>query len=97
MNHWDLVEHPDAQRRLEIAAQADFCVKWLKAQGFEVLFVDKGTRTPPRITVRSSSLCGQLEGAVRAYERTARRERHYMMAQRHGCEVCWTAPEVAEA
>jgi len=97
MNHWNLIEHPDAQRRLEIAAQADFCAQWLKAQGFEVIYVDKGTRTPPRITVRPGPLCAKLEGAVRAYQRTLRRERHYMMALRHGCEVCWTAPEEVEA
>ena len=90
---WELIEHPSAARRREIAAQATFCAQWLRAQGFEVLYVDQGARTPPRITIRSSPLCNRLEGAVRAYQRTLRREQHLMIVMRHGCEVVWTRAE----
>ncbi len=90
---WQLIEHPQAARRREIAEQATFCAQWLRAQGFEVVFVDKGTRTPPRITIRTSPLCDKLEGAVRAYQRTLRREQHLMIVMRHGCEVVWTQAE----
>ena len=48
-------QHPHAAQRLEIARQADFCARWLRSQGLEVLCIEKGARTPPRITIRSSS------------------------------------------
>ena len=88
--------YPPAQRAdaLRIALETDHCVKWLKAQGFEVLTVQKGKRNP-RITIRTSPLCEQLEGAVRMYERSAQGERRYWVAIRFDCEVRWTESEVA--
>lgn len=84
-----------AARRLWIAEQADHCVKWLKAQGLEVLGVEKGPRTPPRITIRTSPLCDRFEGAVAGYSRalnpsrTVQAEQRYKTVMRFGCEVRW--------
>lgn len=83
---------PSPALRLETAVQSDRCAKWLKAQGFEVLCVQKGPRNP-RITIRTSPLCDQLEGAVRMYERVGKTERRYWVAIRFGCEVRWTETE----
>lgn len=74
--------------RLAHAAKADPCVKWLKAQGFEVLYVERGTHNP-RVIIRTGQLCAQLEGAVRRYERIGQTERRYWVAIRFGCEVRW--------
>lgn len=88
-----------AARRLWIAEQADHCVKWLKAQGLEVLSVEKGTRTPPRIIVRTSPLCDRFEGAVACYSRatnharTVQAEQRYKTVMRLGCEVRWALTE----
>lgn len=71
--------------RFLIAEKADQCVGWLKAQGFDVLMVEAG----PRITVRTSPLCDQLEGAVRGFSRGLHGEQYYKMAHRLGCTVCW--------
>lgn len=71
--------------RFMIAEQADQCVCWLKAQGFDVLMVEAG----PRITVRTSPLCDQLEGAVCAFSRGLHGEQRYKMAIRFDCEVRW--------
>jgi phosphoserine phosphatase len=73
-----------AQRR-HIAAQADHCVRWLKAHGFEVLAVTDG----PRITVRNSHLCDMLEGAVAGYSRGPKGEERYRCVVRLDCEVRW--------
>lgn len=84
-----------AARRLWIAEQADHCVKWLKAQGLEVLHVEKGQRTPPRIIIRHSPLCDRFEGAVECYSRalnparTVQAELRYKMVMRFDCEVRW--------
>jgi hypothetical protein len=86
---WQLIEHPHATARLAIAEQADRCAKWLKAQGLEVLRVEKGPRTPPRITIRTSPLCERIEGAVHIYERGLQGERRYKTVMRLGCEVRW--------
>ena len=80
---------PAAARRLWIAGQADYCARWLKVQGLEVLLVEKGTRTPPRIHVRYSPLCDRIEGAVMVYERSVQGERRYKSVMRFGCEVRW--------
>lgn len=75
--------------RIEAAAQADCCVKWLKANGFEVLYVQHGPRNP-RIIILSGPLCESLEGAVRRFERVGHVETRYWVAVRFGCEVRWT-------
>ena len=82
-----------AARRLWIAEQADYCAKWLKAQGLEVLRVEKGLRTPPLIHVRTSPLCDRFDGAAACYSRTLKAEQRYRMAMRHGCEVRWDEQE----
>lgn len=74
--------------RSEAAEQVEKCVKWLHLQGFEVLAVLVGTRNP-RISVRTSPLCAQLDGAVRRFERAAQGERRYWVALRFDCEVRW--------
>lgn len=84
-----------AARRLWIAEQVDYCAKWLKAQGLEVLHSEKGSRTPPRITIRTSPRCDRFEGAVACYSRalnpsrTVQAEQRYKMVMRFGCEVRW--------
>lgn len=97
--NWQLIEHPRAAARLAIAEQANLCAKWLKAQGLEVLRVEKGPRTPPRIIIRTSPLCDLIEGAVACYSRalnhshTVQAEQRYKTAMRFGCEVRWAVPE----
>src|SRR5665647_3375892 len=59
----NLSQHYHQHDRFEVAASADYCVRWLKSQGFEVLAVSDG----PRILVRSGPLCDRLEGAVQGY------------------------------
>ena len=76
-------------RRLWIAEQADYCAKWLKAQGLEVLRVEKGQLTQPRIIIRLSPLCERIEGAVACYSRTVQAEQRYKMVMRFDCEVRW--------
>jgi hypothetical protein len=87
---WELVEKPRvqetfAEQRRRIAAQADDCVKWLRAQGFFVLSVWDG----PRVIIRNSPLCDQLEGAVEGYSRGKAGEQRYKTVIRFDCEVRW--------
>lgn len=76
-----------AQRFL-LAEQADSCVRWLKAQGFSVLSVEKG-KVGTRINIRPSPLCKQFEGVASAYERTVHGEQRYSFVWRFGFEVRW--------
>lgn len=71
--------------RFLIAEQADQCVGWLRANGFDVLTIEAG----PRITVRTSPLCDQLEGAVCGFSRGLHGEQRYKMVTRFECEVRW--------
>jgi len=81
--------HATPAERLAAAERADYCVRWLKIQGFEVLYVQKGPRNP-RVIIRTSPLCEKLEGAVRMYERIGKTEKRYWVAIRFDCEVRWT-------
>lgn len=84
-----------AARRFWIAEQAGSCATWLKAQGLEVLRVEKSPHTPPRIVIRPSPLCDSFDGAVAFYSRatnhsrTVQAEQRYKMVMRFGCEVRW--------
>jgi hypothetical protein len=83
---FDNPEHDEATaQRRKIAHQADYCVGWLKDQGFEVLRVSDG----PCILVRYSPLCDQFEGAVSGYSRSLRGEERYKSVIRLDCEVRW--------
>lgn len=90
-----------AAHRLRVAVQADHCVKWLEAQGLQVLFVAythpaprlTARALPPRIYIRPGALCDLIEGAVQVYERNSQCERRYKMALRLGCEVRWAVEE----
>lgn len=84
-------QHPLAAQRLEIARQADFCARWLKSHGLEVLCIDGGVRTPPRITIRSSPLCNKLEGVASGFSRGPKGEQRYQWVMRFDCEVRWDA------
>lgn len=76
--------------RLTHAAKADPCVKWLKVQGYDVLYVQRGIlNSPPRIIIRAEPLCDQLEGAVHRFERVGKVESRYRVAIRFDCEVRW--------
>lgn len=115
--NWALVENRPrsiatmlqaAEQRRALAFRADYCVKWLKVQGFDVLRVEKGA-VGPRIIIRTSPLCKQLDGTVSAYSRVccantgaARRtvadksdktEQRYSFAFRFDCEVRWMEGE----
>lgn len=85
-----------AQDRLRIAEQADGCVKWLKAQGFDVIRVGKGA-CGPRIIIRQSPLCKKLDGTVAGYSRLAAcnrsNELRYSFTYRFDCEVWWAESE----
>lgn len=77
-----------AEQRRQTAEKADGCVKWLKAQGFDVVRVEAGA-TGPRITIRPSPLCKRLDGVVPAYQRIGNIEQRYTFVFRFGCEVRW--------
>ncbi len=81
----NLTQHHQQQERFTVAAQADYCVRWLKAQGFEVLAITLG----PRILVRYSPLCDQFEGAIEGYSRGPKGVERYKSVIRHDCEVRW--------
>jgi len=66
----------------------DGCVSWLKAQGLEVLKVQKGP-VLPLITIRNSKLCEKFEGAVRVFENGPKGKKRYRFVTRFGCEVRW--------
>jgi hypothetical protein len=61
------------------------CVRWLRSQGFDVLSIWDG----PRIIIRSSPLCDQMEDAVEGYSRSKTGEQRYKTVIRCGCEVRW--------
>lgn len=75
-------------QRFDVASHADYCVKWLRAQGLEVLVVKNGS-TCPVIIIRSCELCDDFEGHVQAYESGPNGTRRYRFVMRHGCEVRW--------
>lgn len=101
----NLTQHFRQNDRFQVAEQADYCVRWLKSQGLEVLAVTALTTfTPslkprrdaegavtvcPRILVRYSPLCDKLEGAVQGYSRGPRGIEHYKTVVRFDCEVRW--------
>lgn len=95
--NWKLIESSTQQREVAlmaaeqrriIATKADYCVRWLKVQGFEVVRVEQGA-VGPRIIIRHSPLCKQLDGTVSAYERSKKAEQRYSFAFRFDCEVRW--------
>jgi hypothetical protein len=77
-----------AKAALDIALQADFCVRWLKAQGLAVLRVG-GDALQPRIIISPSPLCEKFEDVVRGYARGPKGEQRYGQIFRLGCEVRW--------
>lgn len=81
----------NASQRLQLANDTDYCVKWLKAQGLEVIGISQGHVTPI-VTVRNSELCKDFEGRVQAFERGQRGAKRYSFVLRHGCEVRWAEP-----
>lgn len=78
----------NAERRRALARKAHQCACWCKASGFEVLAVMGGLRQP-RVVIKPSPLCDELEGAVAAYERGVCGARRYRYAVRFGCMVEW--------
>lgn len=74
--------------RLQLAHRAKQCVDWLFVSGFEVLQVQKGL-DKPRVFIRNSPLCKQLDGAVHRFERSNGIERRYWFAIRFDCEIRW--------
>lgn len=77
----------DADRQ-EASGKVVRCVEWLRHNGFEVRGVQIGARNP-RVIIRSSPLCDQLDGAVFRFERIGLVKLHYWVAIRFGCEVRW--------
>lgn len=97
--NWELIESEVSSHRpprvtpedrMARAAKADPCVKWLKLQGFDVMYVQHGPlNSSPRIVIRTEPLCDQLEGSVHRFERVGKVESRYRVAIRFGCEVRW--------
>lgn len=79
--------------RLSLAQRARQCTNWLKANGLEVIGIQKGL-DKPRVFIKNSPLCEKLEGAVHRFERLGNVERRYWFAIRFGCEVRWNDEEV---
>lgn len=79
---------PTREQRYNLAIKADYCIKWLEAQGLEVIYVDVGFMGP-RITIHSSELCNLFEDVVFTYERGLQGERRYGYVMRFYCEVRW--------
>lgn len=79
--------------RLNTALRADYCKKWLKSQGYEVLYVLPGM-DKPRVFIKNSPLCDKLDGAVHRFERCAGVEHRYWFAIRHDCEVRWNDAQI---
>lgn len=88
-----IVGAPTFVERAEVARAAQACVNWCHAQGFEVTGVQRGL-SHPRVYIKASPLCDQLDGAVHRFERVANIERRYWFAIRFGCEVRWNDAEV---
>lgn len=79
----------NAAERLHLARKADFCVRWLKAQGLQVIAVN-GDESQPRITVRYCELCERFDDIVHAYVRSKRKGEIYLAwVFRHDCLVVW--------
>lgn len=102
---WLLIETPPkvraialntAEQRRTLAEQAHGCVRWLKSQGFDVVRVEKGA-VGPRIIIRTSPLCKQLDGTISSYSRTINGEYRYSFTFRMECEVRWLEAEAAPA
>jgi hypothetical protein len=88
---FELIETPakaTREQRFNLAIKADYCIKWIKAQGLEVVSVDDGF-VGPRITIRSSELCELFEDVIFSYERGLQSEHRYGYVLRHGCEIRW--------
>lgn len=79
---------PGPAERVEVAKATEPCVRWLKVQGLDVLYVQKGL-DKPRVFIRNSPLCDKLDGAVHRFERSGGVEKRYWFAIRFGCEVRW--------
>ena len=81
---WVGASHED----IEATKQAYPCIKWLIANNFEVKYTKKGTNRP-RVFIRTSPLCQELNGAVHRFERINGEEKRYWFAIRLDCEVRW--------
>lgn len=79
---------PYAEKRRKSRDQADYYVKWLKAQGFSVQRIEPGP-VCPRIVIHTSPLCLKLDGATGGFERGPHGECRYSFVFRFGCEVRW--------
>lgn len=73
---------------LHLAAQADPCVQWLRAQELHVERVEQGPGLP-RVIIRLSPLCDAFDGIAHAYGRGLKSEQRYCFVLRCGCEVRW--------
>lgn len=74
--------------RMYNAAAVCTCMRWLRAEGFEIIKIEESGHMP-RLYIRAAEACDKLEGAVRVYERDRHTERRYFMVTRHDCEVRW--------
>jgi hypothetical protein len=96
---FELIERPKQARRFLIAEQADPCVGWLKANGFEVLNLEKGKVDDVIITIKRCALCDEFEGIVSEYQRILRDnvqvELRFSYVRRMKCMVRWE-DEVAQ-
>lgn len=91
--HAELNQRPSQGERFLLAEKADQCVGWLKAQGLEVLSIDKGKIDDAIITIKACELCKLFEGVVSEYQRILRDNRQtelrFSYVRRMGCMVRW--------
>ena len=91
--HTGLHQRPSQGERFLLAEKADPCVCWLKAQGLQVLSIDKSKVDDAIITIEASELCKLFEGVVSEYQRMLRDnrqiEQRFSYVRRMGCMVRW--------
>lgn len=84
---------PSQGERFLLAEQAECCVGWLKAQGLEVIGIEKGKVDSVIITIKTCELCQQFEGITSEYQRITRDnvqiELRFKFVRRMGCMVRW--------
>lgn len=91
--HEELYKRPNQGERFLLAEKADPCVSWLKAQGLEVISIDKSKVDDAVITIKYCDLCKLFEGVVSEYQRILRDNRQielrFSYVRRMRCMVRW--------
>jgi hypothetical protein len=93
MNLQTQYSRPSQGERFLLAEQAESCVRWLKAQGLEVVGIEKSKVDNAIITIKTCELCLRFEGVTSEYQRIKRDneqiELRFKFVRRMGCMVRW--------